>query len=109
METLPTATWSPDADRYCLLGDASAGRSFTAEPFGDGDGLAVVLVELDDDERDTGRVAGVEIIGFLAFNRWQDVPSIPNLWKLPEEMPLSLEELLRLEQARVRGRTAAPG
>lgn len=99
-----TATWDREADRFFLLADACAGRGFVPEPFAPDTVLASVLFEVDEGERDTGRIAGIEIIGFLEFDRWEDVPSLPILWKLPGEKALPIKDVLRHEQQRVRSK-----
>ncbi len=103
METVKaTATWSADADRYCLWAEPSDGKAFAPESFGDSDPLACLLVELDEDERETGRVAGAEILGFLEFDRWDALPQLPFLWQLPGWEPLPLAELLKRAQQEMR-------
>jgi hypothetical protein len=102
METLRTsATWSPDADRYCLWVDDVAGSAFVPDPLEDYP-LAALLLELDDTERETGRIAGFEILGFLDFDRWEDLPKLDLLWQLPGQEPLPLKDLLKREQRRLR-------
>jgi len=57
---------------------------------------------LDQNEEPTGPVTGVEIIGFLEFNRWDALPQLDLLWQLPGQEPLPLDELLKREQRRLR-------
>jgi hypothetical protein len=102
METVKaTATWSPDADRYCVWNEAASGQPFVPEPLA-GTALAAVLLELDETERETGRIVGVEILGFLSFDCWDDLPKLDLLWQLPGQQPLPLDELLKREQQRLR-------
>jgi len=97
-----SATWSQDVDRYCLWAEPPA-SSFVPEPFDD-DPAAVLLLELDEAGRDTGRIAGVEI-ALLSFDRWETVPRLPLLWQLPQQEPLPLDELLQREQQALRQRS----
>ena len=102
METLRTsATWSADADRYCLWIDDLAGGAFAPDPLEDYP-LAALLLELDDTERETGRIVGFEILGFLEFDRWDALPKLDLLWQLSDHEPLPLEDLLKREQRRLR-------
>jgi hypothetical protein len=61
-----------------------------------------VLRELDANEEPTGRVAGIEILDFLRFDRWDAVPQFPLLWQLPGWEPLSLVDLLQRLQPQLR-------
>jgi hypothetical protein len=107
METLRTsATWSRDADRYCLWVDDLAGGAFVPDPL-DGYPLASLLLELDAAEQETGRIAGFEVLGFLEFDRWDALPKLDVLWQLPGQEPLPLEELLKREQERLRQHVSA--
>src|SRR3989304_496910 len=100
METVrATATW--DRGRYCLWAEPSGGMAFTPEPF-DGDPTACLLLEIDENEQETGRIAGAEIVGFLEFDRWETVPKLPILWQLPGSGPLPLDELLKRQQKLLR-------
>ena len=64
----------------------------------------VVFRELDANEEPTGPVAGIEILDFLCFDRWDAVPRLPLLWQLPGAEPLPLVELLRRLQPELRER-----
>ena len=57
-----------------------------------------VLRVLDGNDEATGLVAGVEIVGFLDFDGWDDLPKLPMLWQLPGQEPLALDALLRQQQ-----------
>ncbi len=57
-----------------------------------------VLRVLDEHDRETDQIAGVEIVGFLDFDRWDDLPRLPLLWRLPGQEPLPLDALLRQQQ-----------
>lgn len=58
-----------------------------------------VFVVLDDDGQETGEIAGFEIIGFLGFDRWDELPMTPTLWQVADSEPLPLVDLLKREQA----------
>ncbi len=57
---------------------------------------------LDQNEEPTGPVTGIEIVGFLGFDRWDALPKLDLLWQLPGQEPLPLDELLKREQRRLR-------
>jgi hypothetical protein len=102
METVKvSATWSREADRYALWVEDQAGRAFVPDPLEDYP-LAALLLELDETEQETGRIAGFEILGFLEFDRWDALPELDLLWQLPGQEPLPLDELLKREQRRLR-------
>ncbi|MBI4319414.1 MAG: hypothetical protein HY675_13075 [Chloroflexi bacterium] len=104
METLrATSTWSPTADRYCLWAEDVAGSSFVPEPI-QSDPLAALLLEVDEAEQETGRIAGFEIIGFLTFDHWESLPKLDVLWQLPGREPLPLDQLLKRVQKELRRR-----
>ena len=63
--------------------------------------IAVFRV-LDERERETKRVAGIEIVGFLRFDCGDDLPTLPTLWRLPGEEPRALADFLRSLQAELR-------
>jgi hypothetical protein len=63
-----------------------------------------VFRELDANEEPTGRVAGIEILDFLRFDRWDAVPRFPLLWQLPGWKPLPLVGLLQRLQPELRER-----
>jgi hypothetical protein len=65
-----------------------------------------VLRALDGDDRETDAIAGLEIIGFLDFDRWDDLPELPGLWRLSELEPLPLRVALQRKQAELRGRVS---
>jgi hypothetical protein len=60
--------------------------------------MAAVLLELDENEEETGRIAGFEVVGFLGFTRWDALPDLSVMWQLPGWEPLSLPELLQRKQ-----------
>ena len=60
----------------------------------------------DENEQETGEVAGVEIVGFLEFDDWGALPELPMLWQFPGWEPLPLEALLKRVQANLRAQAA---
>ncbi|HKP54145.1 MAG TPA: hypothetical protein VJ183_16020 [Chloroflexia bacterium] len=58
----------------------------------------VLLRVLDENEEETDEIAGIEIIDFLEFNRWDDLPKVSFLWQLPGWEPLPADELLKRVQ-----------
>lgn len=61
-----------------------------------------VLRALDEDEQETGEIAGVEMVDFLPFDRWEALPRLPILWQLPGWDPLPLDVLLKQVQTELR-------
>lgn len=57
---------------------------------------------LDQNEEPTGPITGIEVIGFLEFDRWDTLPQLDLLWQLPGQEPLPLDELLRRLQRELR-------
>uniref|UniRef100_A0A831X902 Uncharacterized protein n=1 Tax=Thermorudis peleae TaxID=1382356 RepID=A0A831X902_9BACT len=57
---------------------------------------------LDQNEEPTGPITGIEVIGFLEFDRWEDLPQLDLLWQLPGQEPLPLDELLKRLQRELR-------
>lgn len=64
--------------------------------------MAAVLWEVDENGQDTGRIAGVEIFGFLEIEHWDAFVDVPGLWRFPGQEPLRLDVLLKREQQRQR-------
>lgn len=58
--------------------------------------LVAVLRETDGEYgRETGRIAGVEVVGPGDFDRWDEIPDLPGLWQIGGMEPLPIKELLR--------------
>ena len=95
-----TDTWTPGGDVYTLWAEPPATR-WVASP-GEGTALVAILHELDDWERETGRIAGVEVIGFSTFERWSAIPNLPIRWRLDGNPSLPLTELLQRRQRQLR-------
>ena len=95
-----TETWTREGDVYTLWAEPPAAR-WVASP-GEGTALVAILHELDDAERETGRIAGVEILGFATFDRWSAIPDLPIRWCLDGGPSLPLTELLQGRQRQLR-------
>ena len=69
------------------------------------------FLEVDDAEakepKETGRIAGVEIVGFLEFDQWAALPDLPLRWQLGDWEPLPLVDLLKRLQSELRARAEA--
>ncbi|MDA8187277.1 MAG: hypothetical protein M0T85_03945, partial [Dehalococcoidales bacterium] len=83
----------PGADIMRVLPDS--GQDIGAEVW---DEDITLFRPLDADESLVGEVVGVEIVGFLSFNRWADLPKLDILWQLPGWKPLPLDKLLKRVQ-----------
>lgn len=70
-------------------------------------GEIAIFREVDEQEQETGRVVGLEIVDFLDFDRWEDLPRFEFLWQLPDREPLPLDELLRRVQQELRQQVMA--
>lgn len=66
----------------------------------DGESSLFVAGDLgaDDSGISAREVAGLEIVGFLGFDGWADLPDLDLLWRVGEADPLPLEELLKTRQ-----------
>jgi hypothetical protein len=87
----------PESDVFMVLVEPTP--DWAADPL---IGTVALLRTLDDNEQETGQIAGIEIVGFLDFDRWDLLPDLPMLWEIPGWEPLTLEDLLRREQALLR-------
>lgn len=101
-----TYTWSgPHHDVLVLwVDDPSLGEWIATAT---DDERVAVLREADERDRETGRIAGVEIVGFLDFDRWESLPKLGLRWHVPGDEPLPLEDLLRRLQGELRQQTLA--
>ena len=69
--------------------------------------LVALLLEVDEDENETGRIAGLEIVGFLEFEAWEKLPDLGLMWQVADGEPLSLVDLLQREQQALRQQQTA--
>jgi hypothetical protein len=70
--------------------------------FSTDDDLVALLLEVDDNDERTGRVAGLEIVGFLEFDRWEMLPDLGMVWQVADWEPMPLVDLLKREQENLR-------
>lgn len=108
METVAASySWTgPESDVMQLLVEPSQWQ-WLAEPV-DGNPLIAVFHEIDEDWQETGRIAGVEIVGFSTFNQWDLLPDLPLRWQLPGQEPLALRQVLEMIQSHVRKEATTP-
>ncbi|MGI8552430.1 MAG: hypothetical protein ACR2PL_16820 [Dehalococcoidia bacterium] len=92
--------WEPGRDTFTLLADEHSRFGFIAEPTNGR--FASMLWEVDEQEQVTGAVAGVEILDFMGFSDWEDLPKLPLLWQVSGSEPLPLDELLKRAQGELR-------
>jgi hypothetical protein len=100
-----TNTWNPESDVYALYAELTPSM-FVPEPV---PGLPCVslLIELDERERETGRVIGIEVVGFSLCTDWTRLPKLHELWQLDGAEPTALPTLLTREQARLTAQTVS--
>lgn len=101
METVSASLWWPPEIDVLHLYVEPMPELWMAEPVGE-TGLVAIYRELDEREEETGRVAGAEVVGFLDFDSWDDIPDLGLLWQLPGEEPLPLVDLLKRVQLQLR-------
>ena len=98
--------WAGPRNDVLVVLATTVSDDYMATPAEDGD---VVLFRMTDaDDESTGPVVGVEIIDFLTFDRWGDLPELPMLWQLPGWELLPLVEALQRTQEELRRRAQAP-
>ncbi|MDP9477279.1 MAG: hypothetical protein M3R38_16630 [Actinomycetota bacterium] len=70
----------------------------------DGESSLFVVADRDDSEISDKEeeVAGAEIVGFLGFEEWKELPDLNLLWQVGDGEPLPLEELLKRKQRELR-------
>ncbi|MCC7104218.1 MAG: hypothetical protein IT307_03680 [Chloroflexi bacterium] len=105
MELVKTSIiWpGPDVDVLTVLMEPAP--EWTVDPVDD---RLALLRAVDSNAEETSTIVGVEIVGFLTFDRWSHLPSVPVLWQTPGTEPLPLEKLLRREQRALRSQLATP-
>ena len=67
----------------------------------------VLFRALDENEEPSGAITGAEIVGFLEFDRWDNLPDLGLLWQLPGRKPLPLDDLLKRVQKELRQQAKA--
>lgn len=107
METVrATVWWPPEIDVLHLYVEPPIDY-WMADPVGKS-GLVALYQEVDEHDEETGRVVGLEIIDFLEFSWWDDIPDLRFLWQLPDEEPMPLVDLLKRVQLRLREKYLSP-
>ncbi len=97
-------TWTgPESDVLGLWVDAPTLHNCLATATDDD--LVALLVESDEHDEPTGRIIGLEIVGFLEFDRWERLPTFSMLWQVDPNEPRPLVELLKQEQQGLRQQT----
>lgn len=81
-----------------LLVDPEPEHGFVPDPLDEP--LAALLIEIGPTGRETGRVVGVEIVGFSAFRAWHTIPITPQLWSVSGAAEEELADTLKSEQRR---------
>ncbi len=104
METVTASYMWPGPDLDVLTLFVEPTPDWGADPI---DFEICVYRVLDENEQYTDAVAGVEIVGFLDFDRWGDLPPLRILWRVPGWEALPLEDVLRRVQQSLRLRTSA--
>lgn len=94
-----SVAWAgPNIDAFTLFVEPTP-ATWVAESVVAGETPVYLYQTLNNDRQRTGQLAGVHIVGFLNFSRWSDLPELDILWQVPGKEPVSLEELLRAEEA----------
>jgi len=62
---------------------------------------------LDSREEASGQIVGLEILGFLSFDQWGDIPESVSHWRLAGMEPLALVDALKQLQREYRQQTSA--
>lgn len=106
METIEASImWDgPERDVLCVFREPTP--LWEADPSDQSDSLYVLLA-LDENEQETGDIAGIEVLDFLSFADWHALPELPSLWKVGDAAPLPLVELLKSVQAELRQQAKA--
>lgn len=92
----------PDGDVLSLLPEPYR-SDFGADPEEEHILLAYYRL-FDEYEEANGDIVGVEIVGFLTFDRWHVLESVPDKWQIEGDEPQSMTDLLRGLQATLRER-----
>lgn len=103
METIRMSySWGgPTRDVLAVI-DVTA-PEFSAALLDDYDDPEVVVYRvLDHDEEPNGDIVGIEIVGFLDFDRWEEIPVLPMRWSIGDGPARSPREALHDLQERFR-------
>lgn len=89
----------PEKDVLCVFVEPTPDL-WIADPVDDD--IAVFRV-VDENEQETGEIAGVEILDITTFSRWDSIPQdIPSMWQVEGRPPMPLVDLLRSIQEELR-------
>lgn len=89
-----------DWDVVTLWADPPTSNEWEVE--GLEDSLATIFWEVDANGKRTGRIVGIEIVGFLEFDAWDSFPDLETLWRIKGKDPKPVHELLKEIQTEVR-------
>lgn len=67
--------------------------------FVNGSPEVALLYQGDSDELE--QLSGLEIVGFSTFADWEDLPDLPFWWRLVDEAPMTLRQLIMELQTRL--------
>lgn len=92
METVNASiVWDgPERDQIILLADPPMPYDVRIL-----DDDLILYVGVDREDKTTGQVVGVEVLDFLSFNRWGELPDDGQAWKLASAEPVPLSDLLK--------------
>ena len=85
------AVYSKKSDTLILLKESSP--EWEADPVYDGS--VAMLMGIDEEEKETGEVVGIEITDFSRFSKWDEIYKTEVLWQIEEKKPLELIDLLK--------------
>jgi len=97
------AAWGgPERDVLAILPGYPT-PDFSGVPLNES-GELVAYELLDGAEEPTGEIVGVEIVGFLEFDEWDEIPDLPVRWSINDGPAESPKEALRILQGQLRAR-----
>ncbi len=97
---IPAAvTWAGPRNDVVTVLSITITSDYLAAPTNDMD---VILYRQVEHEEPVGSVVGIEIVDFLDFDRWNDLPVLDLLWQLPKQEPLPLTIALQRVQHQLR-------
>lgn len=101
-----SVSWdSPERDMLYVFREPTPAL-WDADPIDEGNQFFLFRT-LNEAETETGEIAGLQVIGLLQFDRWEDLPRLPIHWQLPGWEPLPFDELLKRVQKELRQQTVA--
>lgn len=104
MATVSAWAWWPGPETNVLrLFSDPMPEDVVSDPWVDDDDVTL-YTKLGERDGARGQIVGIEIIDFLDFDRWDDLPKLDARWQLPDWEPLPLDELLKRVQRELRQR-----